>query len=112
MNGGDFGLRNFRLSTRVKAGSVVVAVEGNRTGTYTLKARLRVGYLENPGPASFQSGIGVISGWVCDADAVKIGIVSDDELGRGEFVFGNDLFGSGRKSSRIWDGAAGHRASM
>ena len=99
MNGGDFGLRNFRLSTRVKAGSVVVAVEGNRTGTYTLKARLRVGYLENPGPASFQSGIGVISGWVCDADAVKIGIVSDDELGRGEFVFGNDLFGSGEKAA-------------
>ena len=94
---GDFGLRNFRLSTRVKAGSVVVAVEGNRTGAYTLKARLRVGYLENPGPASFQSGIGVISGWVCDADAVKIKVVSDDELGQGEFVFGNDLFGSSEK---------------
>ncbi len=31
-----------------------------------------VGYLENPGPASFQSGIGVISGWVCAADEVEI----------------------------------------
>ena len=31
-----------------------------------------VGYLENPGAASFQSGIGVISGWVCDADEVEI----------------------------------------
>ena len=31
-----------------------------------------VGYLENPGPNSFQSGIGVISGWVCAAAAVTI----------------------------------------
>ncbi len=31
-----------------------------------------VGYLENPGPNSFQSGIGAISGWVCDADEVVI----------------------------------------
>ena len=30
------------------------------------------GYLENPGPDSFQSGIGVISGWVCDADEVVL----------------------------------------
>ena len=33
-----------------------------------------VGYLENPGPDSFQSGIGLISGWVCEADAVEIEI--------------------------------------
>ena len=31
-----------------------------------------VGYLENPGVASPQSGIGVISGWVCEAEAVEI----------------------------------------
>ena len=31
-----------------------------------------VGYLENPGAASFQSGIGLISGWTCDAEAVEI----------------------------------------
>ena len=31
-----------------------------------------VGFLENPGATSFQSGIGVISGWVCDAEAVEI----------------------------------------
>ncbi len=30
------------------------------------------GFLENPGPNSFQSGIGVISGWVCAADEVAI----------------------------------------
>ena len=33
-----------------------------------------VGYLENPGPNSFQSGVGVISGWVCEADTVEIAI--------------------------------------
>ena len=33
-----------------------------------------IGYLENPGPDSFQSGIGVISGWVCDAETVEIEI--------------------------------------
>ena len=32
------------------------------------------GALEIPGPNSFQSGIGVISGWVCDADFVEIEI--------------------------------------
>ena len=31
-----------------------------------------VGYLEHPGPNSFQSGIGAISGWVCEADEVVI----------------------------------------
>ena len=34
------------------------------------------GFLENPGSDSFQSGSGVISGWVCDADTVEI--VIDD----------------------------------
>ena len=68
--------RNFRLSVRVEAGPVLVAVEGNgtRTGAYTLETTLVVGYLENPGPTSFQSGIGVLSGWVCDADEVEIEI--------------------------------------
>ena len=33
-----------------------------------------VGYLENPGPNSFQSGIGVISGWVCEAEEVEISL--------------------------------------
>lgn len=32
------------------------------------------GTLENPGPNSFQSGIGVISGWVCQADRIIIEI--------------------------------------
>ena len=33
-----------------------------------------VGALENPGPASFQSGLGLLSGWVCEADVVELEI--------------------------------------
>ena len=71
--------RNFRLSTSVEAGTVVIAVEGNgnRTGAYTLRLSLLVSFLENPGPGAFQSGLGVISGWVCDAE--RIDIVFDPE---------------------------------
>ena len=36
-----------------------------------------VGFLENPGDGSSRSGIGVISGWVCEADEVKIQIWSE-----------------------------------
>ncbi len=69
------GIRqNFRLSVRVEAGAVVIAVAGNgrRTGSYTLETTLLVGFLENLGRTSFQSGIGLISGWVCTAEVVEI----------------------------------------
>ncbi len=66
--------RNFRLSTPVEAGPVLIAVRGNgnRTGAYTLVVRLVVGFFGNPRPDSAQSGVGVISGWVCEADTVEI----------------------------------------
>ena len=41
-------------------------------GTTNRAGRAGVGYLENPGPHSFQSGIGVISGWVCEGAEVII----------------------------------------
>ena len=68
--------QNFRLSVRVAAGPVVIAVAGHgrQTGAYTLQTTLVVGYLENPGPDSFQSGIGVLSGWVCEAEGIEIEI--------------------------------------
>ena len=77
-NAGGAG-RNFRLSTQVAAGPVVIAVAGigRRTGRYTLETRLLVGFLENPGEDSFQSGIGLIAGWVCEAEAVEIEIASE-----------------------------------
>ena len=66
--------RNFWLSVRVAPGPVVIAVAGNgrQTGAYTLQVTFLPGFLENPGAASFQSGIGVISGWTCAAEAVEI----------------------------------------
>jgi len=72
--------RNFRLATPVAAGEVVIAVagEGRRTGPYVLQAALVAGYLGNPAPASFQSGIGVISGWVCEAEGVEVRLTSAD----------------------------------
>ena len=72
--------QNFRLSVRVGAGPVVIAVRGNgrQTGRYTLQTVLVAGYLENPAPASFQSGLGVISGWVCEGEAVTIEIRQAD----------------------------------
>ena len=63
-----------RLGARVEAGDVVVAVQGQggATGPYAVIVTFVQGYLENPGPESFQSGVGVLSGWVCDADMVEI----------------------------------------
>ena len=76
--------QNFRLSVQVEAGEVVIAVRGNgrQTGHYTLQTALVTGSLENPAPAAFQSGLGVISGWVCEAEAVTIEI----ETAHGEVV--------------------------
>ena len=70
--------RNFRLVVSVAAGPVVIVVAGTgrRTGSYTLETVLLVGTLENPGAESFQSGIGVISGWVCAADEIELAIGS------------------------------------
>ena len=66
--------RNARLSVHVAVGPVLVSIEGNRnrTGAYTLETTLLVGVLENPGAGSYQSGIGVLSGWVCEAAVVEI----------------------------------------
>ena len=62
-----------RLGARVQAGPVVVAVQGQSgaTGAYEVEITFVQGYLENPGSDSFQSGVGVLSGWVCDAEVVE-----------------------------------------
>ena len=63
-----------RLGARVEAGPVVIALQGQggATGAYTLQVTFVPGFLENPGANSFQSGIGLISGWTCAADEVEI----------------------------------------
>ena len=64
---------NFRIAQPVIPGQYSVAVSGGEeTGEYTLAVQYHPGMLENPQPGSFQSGIDVISGWVCDADQVVI----------------------------------------
>ena len=69
-----------RLGAPVQAGTVVVAVQGQggATGDYELVVTFVPGYLENPGPDSFQSGIGVLSGWVCEAEMVEL-VIDDTE---------------------------------
>ena len=82
-----------RLGALVQAGAVVVAVagQGGATGDYEIVVTFSPGYLENPGHNSFQSGIGVISGWVCEAELVEIEI----ETERGET----------ERQERVWDGS-------
>ena len=65
-----------RVRRPVQAGPVVVALsgQGNATGAYTLRVTVVAGRLENPGAWSPQSGLGVISGWVCAAEEVVIEI--------------------------------------
>ncbi len=69
-----------RLGAPVQAGTVVVAVQGQggATGAYELVVTFVPGYLENPGPDSFQSGVGVLSGWVCEAETVEL-VIDDTE---------------------------------
>ena len=72
-----------------EAGQNVVAVMNSRVTYASLQQddiagirglhgtrQVLTGYLENPGPDSFHSGIGVISGWVCDAEKVEIEITT------------------------------------
>ena len=54
-----------------------------------------VGYLENPGADSFQSGIGLISGWVCEAEQVEIEI----ETARGDTERHEAAYGTARRDT-------------
>ena len=52
----------------------VIAGGSPPIGEHAARATTLTGYLENPGPNSFQSGVRVLSGWVCDADTVELAI--------------------------------------
>ncbi len=45
------------------------------------------GVLENPGPGSYQSGVGVISGWVCEAEKIEI-VFNENEADRWRVGYG------------------------
>ena len=64
--------RNFQVTQHVTPGTYLVAVTGTRTGSYRLTVDLLVGFVDNPQPDSAQSGIGVLSGWVCEAETVEV----------------------------------------
>ena len=81
-----------RLGAPVQAGSVVVAIQGQggATGAYNLGVTFVRGALENPEPGSFQSGISLLSGWVCDADTVELEIDGINATHRLEAAYGTD----------------------
>ena len=68
------------------------AIAGEQTPSGENRAgALERGFLGNPGPNSFQSGIGVISGWVCEAEAVAITITAaDGTVHRLEAAYGTE----------------------
>ena len=71
----DSGTRsNFRLAQTATTGTYTLAVSGKHgaTGPYRLTVHYSPGFLGNPSDTSFQSGIGVLSGWVCNAERVVI----------------------------------------
>ena len=64
-----------------------VLTEGSTPSGVNRAGTPGVGYLENPGPNSFQSGIGVLSGWVCAAETVEVEI---GHLGRQGAGYGTE----------------------
>ena len=67
----DFPTPGQTLTLRWQQGQQnFVLTAGSSSGGGTSGAPPHV--LENPAPGSFQSGIGLISGWVCDAQAITI----------------------------------------
>ncbi len=72
--------RNFALATAVAKGTHYIAVDSPRgsTGAYTLALDYRPGYLGIPWAESIQSGIGVLSGWICEAAEVVLEIEAAD----------------------------------
>ena len=75
--------RNFLIPLPVQVGTYLLSVAGQRSwsvGNYVLHVDLFVGHLENPQPDSPQSGLSVLSGWVCEVDSVAFEL-EDDPLG-------------------------------
>ena len=66
------------LAWQQNSQNFVIAGGRPPAGATTGRASALTGFLENPGPNSFQSGIGVLSGWVCAAETVEIEITTED----------------------------------
>ena len=68
-DGGDG--HNFLLTVPVNAGTYAIAVQGygTLTGQYTLVVNFTAGVVELE---EFHSGIGLVTGWVCEAEQVEL----------------------------------------
>ncbi len=68
-DGGDG--HNFLLTVPVNAGTYAIAVQGygTLTGQYTLSVNFTAGAVELE---EFHSGIGLVTGWVCEAEQVEL----------------------------------------
>ena len=86
------GPQDDRLGALVQIGPVVVAIQSQRgaTGVYDLEVTFVRGVLEIPKAGSFQSGIGLLSGWVCEADGVELVIDGANGTQRPEAAYGTD----------------------
>ncbi len=62
---------NFLLTVPVNAGTYAIAVQGygSLTGPYTLSINFTAGVVELE---EFHSGIGLVTGWVCEAEQVEL----------------------------------------
>ncbi len=113
---------NFQISIPITPGDYLLAVEGthHQVGPYTLEVSLLIGRLENPRPQSYQSGIGLVSGWVCEAERVEIEVngtilleaaygtsrndtrsVCDDSDNGFGLLFNWNLLGNGTHTARL-----------
>ena len=74
----DTGNGPFRLGVAVEPGTYYLAVSaGAGVGDYRLLVDYTPAFVDNPAPDSPQSGLGVLSGWVCAADTVEIELVPE-----------------------------------
>ena len=79
------------LTWQQNSQNFVIAEGAAPAGTTNRAGSIGVGYLENPGGHSFQSGIGVLSGWVCEAETVEIEITTEGgEVGRHVTAYGTE----------------------
>ena len=68
----------FEVGVAVEPGTYYLAVSaGAGVGDYRLLVDYTPAFVDNPAPDSPQSGLGVLSGWVCAADTVEIELVPE-----------------------------------
>ena len=72
------GGETVQLAWQQNSQNFVIAGEAAPRAAPSVRTATLVGYLENPGAASFQSGVGVLSGWVCEAETVEVEILRAD----------------------------------